>query len=132
MPYAGKFCHPSSFSAAASTNVFTATGSDMALTPYLYLPTYPLLLKLFFTSVVMSGTVKYPNPEYIVDVSGPENFTCHRIDEKDFSLAIKLRGWNTKSLNTAITITVIPPLTGVSLNCLAGLALDTQDSPAEY
>jgi len=104
----------------------------MALSPYNYLPAYPLLLKLFFTNVVLSGTVAYPNPEFIVDVAGPKAFTCHRIDEKDFALAIKIKNWSTVSLNTTVSITPIPTLTGVSFTCLAGLALDTQDNPAEY
>jgi len=112
--------------------VFTATGSDMALAPYNYLPAYPLLLKLFFTNVVMTGTVAYPNPEFIVTVTGPKGFTCHRIDEKDFALAIRIKNWDTMSLNTTVSINPLPTLTGVSFTCLAGLALDTQDNSAEY
>ena len=112
--------------------VFTAAGADMAADPYDYLPEYPLLLKLFFTSVVMSGTVAYPNPEFIVNITGPKVFVEHRIDEKNFGITMRIKNWDAISLNTTVSITVIPPLTGVSLNCLAGLALDTQRDPSQF
>jgi hypothetical protein len=112
--------------------VLTADGSELAANPYDYLTGYPILLKFFFSNVVMSGTVAYPNPEYVVTISGPKVFICHRIDEKDFGITIRIKDWSTKSLTTTVSLAIIPPLTGVSLSCLAGIALDTQDSPAEY
>jgi hypothetical protein len=112
--------------------VFTAAGADMAADPYDYLPEYPLLLKLFFTNVVMSGTIAYPSPEFIVNVSGPKVFTEHRKDEKNFGISIRIKNWDAISLNTTVSITVIPPLTGVSLNCLAGLSLDTLGSQSQF
>jgi len=123
---------PVSCSSTASTGVFSvAAGSDMTGNPYNFSPRYPLLMKMFFTNVVMDGTVAYPNPEFIVNVSGPTPFKCHRIDEKNFGISLWIKQWDTKSLDTTVSITPISPLTGVTMDCLTGLATDTQDKSEE-
>jgi hypothetical protein len=114
---------------SSSGLVFSAAGADvLALSPYNFSSRDPLLLKLFFTGVVLTGTLAYPNPEFIVTVSGAVGFTLHRIDSINFSLSLGLKNWSARSLDTTVSIYPIPPLTGVSLNCLAGLATDVQDT----
>ncbi len=118
---------------ASANGVFAQNPGSALATSHGYDTSYPLMLKLFCTNVAMTGTVAYPNPEFIVNVTGPASCTVHRIDEKNFSLALKIKDWNTKSLDTTLSITPIPPLTGVSFNCLAGLAYgDNQDRSPEY
>ena len=122
-----------SVTSGSPTTVLTiANGADMAADPYVFLPDYPLILKLFFTKVTMSGTVAYPNPEFIVTVSGSTAFKCHQVDEKDFGLVIKIKDWATRPLTTVVSINALPPLTGVTCKCLAGIALDNQNRAEEY
>ena len=120
---------PVACTSASPTVVFTANGADLATDPYDLEPKYPLLLKLFCTEVVMTGTVAYPNPEYIVYITGPAGTTCHRLDEKNFGLTLRVENWSTAVLNTTVTILPLPTLTGVTFNCLAGLALDNMNRP---
>lgn len=108
------------------------SGGDLTASPYNYLPQYPLLLKLFFTNVILDGTVAYPNPQFDVNVSGSTPFSCQRIDDKNFALSLKVQNWDERCLDTTVTINPVPPLTQVRMNCLAGLALDTQDSPEVF
>lgn len=124
---------PVSCASGSDTGVLAiSSGSDLTSGAYSYLPQYPLLMKLFFTSVKMDGTVAYPYPEYIVRVSGSTTFTCHRTDEKDFGLSLKIKNWDARCLDTTVSITPIPPLTSVTMSCLAGIATDTQDTPSVF
>ena len=119
-------------SGTPATVLTIATGADLAGNPFDFLPDYPLILKLFFTKVVMSGVVAYPNPEFIVTISGSTDFKCHLVDEKDFALAIKIKDWYTRPLTTVVSILPLPTLTGVTCKCLAGIALDNQNRAEEY
>ena len=110
------------------------TGADFIADPYNFSPTYPLMMKLFFSSVVMTGTVAYPNPEYIVTITGPfETMKIHQYDEKPFGVTHYISNWATKAINVVVSIKAIPPLTGVSLLCFAGTATENiQDTSAEF
>ena len=123
---------PVACSGAAPTVVLTGNGSDLAADPYDYLPAYPLLLKVFFTNIVLSGTVSYPNPFFYVKVTGPTSFYCERRDDRDFGLSIQIKNWSAIALDTTITIEPVATLTGVTFDCLAGFALDNQRSPTVF
>jgi hypothetical protein len=120
---------------AASVGVFgPCTGSDLIASPFNLSPSYPLRMQLHFSSVVMTGTVAYPNPEYIVKVTGPfEEYTVHRYDEKNFGTTHFVTDWQSKTMDTTVSIHPISPLTGVSLSCFAGIAVENvQDRSEEY
>jgi hypothetical protein len=110
------------------------TGADFIADPYNFSPTYPLLMKLFFSNVVMTGTVAYPTPEYIVQITGPFNtMKIHQYDEKNFGVTCNITNWALKAVNVVVSIIPIPPLTGVSLQCFAGIATENvQDASAEF
>ena len=128
------FYSVASDSTAAVTVFGPYTGADFIADPYDFSPTYPLLMKLFFSSVVMTGTVAYPNPEYIITITGPfETMNIHSYDEKNFGVTHTISNWANKAIEVAVSIRAIPPLTKVSLLCFAGTATENiQDASAEF
>lgn len=110
------------------------TGADFTADPFNLIPAYPLKLQLYFSSVVMSGTVAYPTPEYVVTVTGPfDTYTVHRFDEKNFASTHNITDWLSKSITVTVSVRVASPLTGVSLQCFAGVATENvQDRSPEF
>jgi hypothetical protein len=89
-------------------------------------------LQLYFSSVVMTGTVAYPNPEFIVKVTGPfDDYTVHRYDEKNFGSTHFITSWGSKTIDVTVSILAIPPLTGVTLSCFAGIAIENVPDRSE-
>ena len=120
---------------AAPVTVFGPfTGADFIADPHDFSPTYPLLMKLFFSNVVMTGTVAYPTPEYIIQITGPfDTMKIHQYDEKNSGVTHYISNWATKAINVVVSIIPIPPLTGVSLLCFAGIGTENvQDASAEF
>jgi hypothetical protein len=120
---------------AASVGVLgPCTGSDFIASPYKLSPSYPLRMQLYFSSVDMTGTVAYPNPEFVVKVTGPfDEYTVHRYDEKNFGTTHFVTDWGSKTMDTTVSIIPIPPLTGITLSCFAGIAIENvQDRSEEY
>ena len=101
------------------------TGADFIADPYDFSPTNSLMLKLFFSSVVMTGTVAYPTPEYIVQITGPfDTMKIHQYDEKNFGVTHYVSNWASKYINVVVSVLPISPLTNVSLLCFAGMATE--------
>jgi hypothetical protein len=120
---------------AAPVTVFGPyTGSDFIANPFNYTPKYPLRLQLYFSSVVMTGTVAYPAPEYTVTVTGPfDDYVVHRFDEKNFGSTHFISDWQYKNILVTVSVRAFLPLTDVSLQCFAGVATENvQDRSEEF
>jgi hypothetical protein len=120
---------------AASALVFGPyTGANFIANPYNFSPTYPLLMKLFFSNIVITGSA-YTNPEFIVKIEGPfKTIKSHQFSEKNFGLTSYISNWTSSSaISVTVSIIPVPPLTLVSLNCFAGTATENvQDASAEF
>lgn len=108
---------------STTVSVFSCSGSDLSAVPYEYNTKYPLLLKLFFTGVDMTGTITDAPIQFDVQVTGPfETVHCNRSDEKDFSLTHYIKNWADISMNVQVSVMPMASLTGVSFSCFAGIA----------
>lgn len=119
--------HPASDSTAAVViGPFDATGLTGA--PYGYQTDYPLMLKLYCSSVNPDST-----GEFKVTVSGKlGDATCQRESAKDFALTWKIRNWDALTdADATVSIRPYPPVTSVSMNCVCGIATDYVDRDGE-
>ena len=100
-----------------------------------YLPSYPLLMKLFCQDVIIDNT-----GEFILKVTGSVaqgSVVVHRQDLRNFGLTWSLgsptgASWDTiRNSDATVSLTPIAPMTQVKLNCILGIATDNIDRPEE-
>jgi hypothetical protein len=100
-----------------------------------YLPSYPLLMKLFCKDVIVDNT-----GEFILSVTGSVaqgSVVVHRQDIRDFGLTWSLghstgSSWDTiLNSDATVSLTPIAPMTTVKMNCILGIATNNIDRPEE-
>jgi len=102
--------------------------SGLQGSPYGYLTNYPLMVKLFCSSVTPDSTGVFK-----VSASGSlGSAACERRNADSFALTWKVRNWeDLTDADATVTITPRPPVTSVSMTCVCGLATDNIDRDDE-